>query len=164
MAAGEDQAKPIILREDPSGLDPARAHGPQLVADRAEALAVTGIAPEAIDRAMPSGGEQPGARVARHAIAWPGFQRDDERLLDELFRDLPVAEHADQRRHKPASLFTDGLRQPRIDQRSRRRRGHGCRTLPQSCLTTGRISRAALDGHPETSSIASSRSATSMIA
>ena len=163
MAAGEDEAEPVVLRQHPTGLRPARGHVAQLLTDDPQSLAVPRVAAQPVNRPVARGREEPGTRIARYAVARPRLEGNHEGLLDELFREFPVPEDANQGSHQPSTLLADGFRQACIDERPWLGR-HSCQALPQSRVTTGRISSVADEGHPDTSEMASSRSATSMIA
>jgi hypothetical protein len=45
---------------------------------------------EAVDRAIPGGRRDPGARVRRNAIPRPAFQRRDECVLDRFLGEVEV--------------------------------------------------------------------------
>jgi hypothetical protein len=54
------------------------------------------VAADPIDRSVPRGGREPGARVVRGAVARPALGGDRERLLSGFLGELEVAEVADQ--------------------------------------------------------------------
>src|SRR5215207_1067575 len=96
MAAGEDEAQPFVGD---------RAHvvlllgskllqaGEQLGLSREGALAA-----DAVDRAIPRGGNDPRGRVARRPVARPALECGRERVLHRVLGELEVAEDADQNR------------------------------------------------------------------
>src|SRR5579871_4871230 len=58
---------------------------------------------------MPSRGYQPGARVARLALAGPAFGSDREGLLHDVLGQIEVTEIADHRSQHPAPLVAKDL-------------------------------------------------------
>jgi hypothetical protein len=96
MAAREDQAQPVVgdpvvvrfLRLGRRHLEPLRQH--------AERRVEAGAATQAVDRLEPARRDQPGARLVRHAVARPAFQRGRERVVHRLLGEVEVAEQADQ--------------------------------------------------------------------
>src|SRR5262249_27417711 len=53
-------------------------------------------ASQPVDRPVPGGGRDPGARVVRDPSLRPGLERGDEGVLDGFLREIEVAEDADQ--------------------------------------------------------------------
>jgi hypothetical protein len=96
MAAGEDQAEPIVhhvvrvLRRFYRKLD--------FFMD----FATTSTQP--VDGFEPAGRDQPRARVGRWALGRPLFHRRRERILQRLLGEIEIAEEADQGRENAARL------------------------------------------------------------
>src|SRR5438270_12723440 len=103
MAAGEDQARPVVahgalldrfvLRVQKSGLG---------VAVRAGRLAA-----ELIDRPVASGGDDPPGRARGEPGGWPALHRRGERVLHRFLGDVDVAEDADQDGHRATVLLAE---------------------------------------------------------
>src|SRR5690606_33296362 len=55
-----------------------------------------------IDRLEAAGGDEPRARVLRHAVFRPLLDRGAKRVLERLLREIEIAEHANQRREHAA--------------------------------------------------------------
>ena len=98
VAAGEDEAQPIVL----DGLvrpgvircgDLGQPVGYRRL-KRLESPAAT----ERIDRLEPAGGDEPGARVVRDSVARPRFDRLRERFVHGFFGHVEVPEQADEGR------------------------------------------------------------------
>ncbi len=104
MAAGEDQPQTIIFnslrvrRFRGAGIciQPRRQLGHRFVQ--------TSATPHRIDRLVPPGGNEPAARIARHAIPRPLLHRGGEGIVQGLFRQIEIAKQADQCR-KDTSRF-----------------------------------------------------------
>jgi hypothetical protein len=62
------------------------------------------LAPDAVDRAVASGRDEPGDRVRRRALARPALGRDRERVLRGLLGEVDVAEETDERGQDAAPL------------------------------------------------------------
>ena len=60
------------------------------------ALVADGLAAEAVDGTVPSGGHDPSTGVRRRPLGRPPGHRDGERLLDRVLGEIDVAEDADQ--------------------------------------------------------------------
>ena len=65
------------------------------------------VAAELVDRAVASRGDDPGLRVVRHPAAGPRTERDLERVLDRLLRQVEVARDADQGSHRPPGALPE---------------------------------------------------------
>jgi hypothetical protein len=65
------------------------------------------IAANAVDRAVPSGGHEPGARVGGRPVARPALGGERERLLRGFLGEVEVAEEADQRREDAPPLVAE---------------------------------------------------------
>ena len=110
MAARENQSQPIVsdaLFVSPCG----RIDNPEIgvlavLVQRIETLAP----PDGIDGLEPSGGDEPRARVVRHAVARPLLQRRPEGVVQRLLGDVEVAQQANQRReHAPRVGGVNGI-------------------------------------------------------
>src|SRR5690606_12582195 len=101
MAAGEDQAQPVV------------AHGPLLGGfvtgvqqGGLGVLAVTGgLAAQAVDRPVAGRGDDPPGGGRRRPVLRPAPHGDGERVLDGLLGQVDVAEHAGEHGHGPAVLL-----------------------------------------------------------
>ena len=142
MAAREDELEPLV----------GNRHLVHLVLRRlgqreqARLLHERPFAPDAVDRAVPPGGDEPGARVGRRSLARPPLGRDRECLLCGFLGELEVAEEADEVREHAAPLVAEDLLEDRYDSFSGR-------------TSTAPPSRAA--GIRDASSMAVSRSSAS---
>src|SRR5207244_3943578 len=99
MAAGEDQPQPIIAFH---GIN---AHG--LSFELSELLSIASPASELVGRLAAGGRQQPGTRFLWNAVCRPVLDRLEQRLLDQLFRQVEVPQRPDQRRRQPASLLPE---------------------------------------------------------
>ncbi len=54
------------------------------------------LAPDAVDGAVSCRGDDPGTRIARHAVTRPALGCDGERILHRVLGQLEVAEDADE--------------------------------------------------------------------
>src|SRR6202043_1101325 len=103
MAAGEDQAELIVahralLRRLAAGVQ-QRGLGMPV---RARCLA-----PEAVDRAVARGGDDPSRRAGRQSGRRPPFHRCREGVLDGLLGNIDVAEDPDQDGHRATVLLAE---------------------------------------------------------
>jgi hypothetical protein len=157
MAAGEDEAQPVIGGERAAGGDRS-LHLVGLLSKLGQALPEPRVAPQPVDRPSPRGRHQPRTGVARQPVGGPVLERCHRRLLDQLLGEVPVAQDAHQRRDQSRALFTENSLERGIDGPAR------CQTsgYPISPVTRGRISRMSGAGHEEARRIAASRSGTSM--
>jgi hypothetical protein len=64
---------------------------------------------QTVDRAVPSGGDDPGAGIRRDAVLGPSLGGDGERLLDGVLGEVEVAERADQDRDGAPELLPERL-------------------------------------------------------
>src|SRR5262245_27056594 len=97
MAAGEDEAEPIVLDGFRVGKR-SRIFSRNLgscagLVERGETL----LAPQTVDRLEPSSRDEPGPRVRGHALSWPLLERGPERIVQGFFRHVEVAEQPDER-------------------------------------------------------------------
>jgi hypothetical protein len=67
------------------------------------------LAPDAVDRAIAGGGDQPCARMLGRAVPPPALGRDRERVLGGFLGEVEVAEEADQRGEDAAPLLAEDL-------------------------------------------------------
>ena len=63
--------------------------------------------PQAVDRAVAGGGDDPSGRARRHPGRWPALHGGRERVLDRLLGHVDVTEDAYQDRHRPAVLCAE---------------------------------------------------------
>jgi hypothetical protein len=77
--------------------------------EQAGLLGQGAVAADAVDRAVPGRGDQPGARVVRRPLSGPALGGDRERLLSGLLGELEVAEEADQVGQDTAPLLAEDL-------------------------------------------------------
>ena len=101
VAAGEDQAQPIVFDAFLVGPGGGVVHRELLGGALFVELIESGAAAEAVDRLEPAGGHQPGARVCGHSFLRPLLERGAERVLQGFFGDVEVAEQADERGQNP---------------------------------------------------------------
>src|ERR671918_2243810 len=117
MAAREDQLEPLVRKRRLLKLGLVhRGLRRLLCLEQLRLLGERGVASDAVDCAVASGDRQPCARVGRHAVAWPALRRGRECLLRRFFREIEVAEPADERREDAAPLVAEDL----VDQRAYR--------------------------------------------
>jgi hypothetical protein len=67
------------------------------------------VTAQAVDRAVLRGGDDPGTRVRRDAVAGPALRGDRERLLDGVLGEVEVAERANQDRDRAPELRPECL-------------------------------------------------------
>jgi hypothetical protein len=109
MAAGEDQAQPVI-RHLRLGL------GLELCGGRCQRLEVRQrlllhlkdlIAPQPVDRLVARYPRNPRARLIGDPVDRPALECDDERLLDSISGKVEVAQNADQTGDRPSRLVPE---------------------------------------------------------
>jgi hypothetical protein len=103
VAAGEDQAQAVVghgalLGRLVAGVQ-QRGLGVPVGAGR--------LPPEAVDRPVAGGGDDPSRRARRQPAGRPPLERRGERVLDRLLGDLDVTEDADQDGHRAAVLLAE---------------------------------------------------------
>jgi len=76
------------------------------------------VAADTVRRMIASRRDQPGARVARGALAWPSVGGDGERLLCGFLGEVEVAEEADQGGQDAAPLLMEDLGERRYQDTS----------------------------------------------
>ena len=106
MADGEDQPQPLVrdrAHEFLVGLLVA-AQRPQLGLERAAPPRPAALGADAVERPVARGGDDPGRRVVRQAVARPALQRGQERVLDRLLGAIEVAEDAGEDGDRPSRL------------------------------------------------------------
>jgi hypothetical protein len=67
------------------------------------------VAPDPVDCAVASGGDEPAPRILRRAVPRPTLGRDRECLLRGLLGELEIAEETDQRGDDAAPLVAEDL-------------------------------------------------------
>src|SRR4029079_1777380 len=65
------------------------------------------LAPQTIDRAVARGGDDPSGGTRWHTGVGPPIDRDRERVLNSLFRQVDIAEVPDEDRHRAAVLLAE---------------------------------------------------------
>ena len=104
VTAGEDQPHEVVregLLREAGCRDRRLAEVGDLGLLRGQVL----LAAQAVDRLVPRRGDQPRARVPRHAAGRPLLERGGERFLQRLLGDVEVTEEADQGREGPGPLL-----------------------------------------------------------
>ena len=96
MATGEDQPQPLVGQR--AGVEirfvvTALGHANQLLA----AIVEPSLFSDSIDRLVTRDADDPRARIVRQSVAAPLFHRARERILGRVFREVEVAQHANQR-------------------------------------------------------------------
>ena len=99
--AGWQQVK-ISRRRSSSTSSPSHAAGSSTAASislgqRGQRGVEAGPAAQRVDRLEAAGGDQPGPRVGRHAVARPLLDRRGEGVVQRLLGEVEVAEQADER-------------------------------------------------------------------
>ena len=103
MGRREHQPQPIIRQLPHAHID--RLLGRRLGRlEQSPLLREDALAPQPVDRLVPSHADDPGRGIVRHTMVRPALERDDERLLDRLLGEIEVAEDADQGRDRPPRL------------------------------------------------------------
>ena len=106
VAAREDQAKAVIgLRRV------RRCHGPL---QKRELLRVSLVAAQQVDGAAARRRHQPCAGVVRDALRRPFLERRHQAVLDNLLRDVEVADETHHRARELGGLFAEDCRECRI--------------------------------------------------
>src|SRR3989454_999642 len=100
VAAGEDQAQPVVLDRFRLGRLLGGERLGMVLFQRIEARA----AADRVDRLEAAGGDEPGARIRRHAFLRPLLERRAERFAQRLLGEVEIAEQPHQRR-KDAARF-----------------------------------------------------------
>ena len=107
MAAGEDEAQALVrefVRLAILGDAPAQRLERL---ERRALLRERPLAADAVDRLVARDLRDPRARIRRDAVARPALQRDYERLLDGLLREVEIADRPDERRDRPPRLTSE---------------------------------------------------------
>jgi hypothetical protein len=65
---------------------------------------IAALAAKPVNRAVAGGPDDPGAGIGREPVARPALERNRERVLDGLLREVDVAEDPDQGRDRPPGL------------------------------------------------------------
>ena len=108
VASGEHEAQQIVA----DGIVDGRVeHRDRLLLSHRQLVAELGVfaveqlvASQQVDRPMLGGGHEPGARVVRHARLRPPLERDDQRVLGQVFGEPDVAHHACQAGDEPGGF------------------------------------------------------------
>ena len=135
MAAGEDEAQPVVLE---ALVVLVGGVGGRLVVEPggelAEQAVEPGTSPEPIDRLEAAGRDEPGARVGRRPVPGPALDRGHEGVLEGLLGEVEVAQQADQGGQDLARLgpveAVDPLAHFTVYLYDRRGRGASTDTLP----------------------------------
>jgi hypothetical protein len=107
MAAGEDQAQALVrklVRRAILGDAPAQR------VERLQRRALLGerpLAADAVDGLVARDLRDPRPRIPRDPVARPALQRDYERLLDGLLRQVEIADRPNERRDRPPRLTSE---------------------------------------------------------
>lgn len=149
MTAGEDQSQPVVLDllVVPRGGVAAIGGKPLGELRRPRAVALAGLVipavagslgqigyrraepgtpPDSVDALEAAGGNEPGPRIGRHAVARPLLQRRTKGIVQRFLGQIEVAEQADQRGENATRLgAVDGVH--RFAHRCERVLAHGRR-------------------------------------
>ena len=117
MAAGEDQAQPVVV------------HGPSIdwfvcgmQQCRLFLTVISGtFSADTVDGPVAGGGDDPTGGTRRQTVGGPPFECDLERVLDRFFGDIDIAEEADQAGDRTPRLAAEHT----ADLRGIDRLGHG---------------------------------------
>ena len=104
VAAGEEEAQPIVGGKRPAGRDRA-LHLVCLLSELHQPLAEPRIPAQPVDCTAARRRHQPGPRIARQALGRPVLERGHRRLLHKLLGKVPVTEDADQRGDQAGALL-----------------------------------------------------------
>ena len=110
MAACEDQLEALVLDRR---IVVEFVHRRLRNLEQSSLLSQCPLPADAVDGSVMGTRVQPGAGVARNAIAGPPFGGDRECLLSGLLGEIEVAEETDQRGEHPAPLLAEDLLQQR---------------------------------------------------
>ena len=106
MAAREDQAQPVVRF--------GRFSRHRRTLQECDFLRVALVAAQQVDGAAPRRRHQPRAGVVRDSLGRPILQRRDQAVLDDLLRDVEVADEAHHRAGELRGLFAEHCRECRI--------------------------------------------------
>lgn len=113
MAAGEDEAQPVVVDAAVPSLDPPVEFVEFMLLGRVVGDPLTvGAGPVAADRVeclARCDGEDPARGVRRPSVDRPFLGRDEPRVLQRLLGELEVAVLADQRREDAARVRSDRI-------------------------------------------------------
>ena len=133
---GEHELEPLVGERRRVHRDPPALGALEQVGLRGERA----IAPDAVDRPVPCGRHQPGARVGGYAVARPTLRGDRERLLRGFLGEVEVAEEADQGREDAPPLVAEDVARgslPLHDRPHLDRAAHAGRRDPRGQLDRG---------------------------
>ena len=108
MAAGEDQAEPLVTYSQQAVCAEVRhgRHHLGLSSELAELLPAEPGAPQPVDRAVAGRSQQPRNRIVRHRVA-PLAQSERARVLQRILGELEITKYADQRGEHPVTVFAE---------------------------------------------------------
>src|SRR5215469_12883573 len=116
MAAREDQAEAVVLHIRLLRVGWWFRCLSGIGCWRREVLGLMLARPELVDRLVPGGDGEPGARFRRHAVAWPGSRGRDERVRYRILGCLQVpGPPRDRRDHGGPLLAVGALEGSRAD-------------------------------------------------
>src|SRR5258705_12807124 len=111
MAAGVDEPEPVVPDATVHFVVTARLA--RLACEQGRDLTELGrpylVVPDPVNGTVARGRDEPRTRLAGHAVAAPGGQRQRERLLRRFLGQIPVAGQADPRGDDPTPLRPDRL-------------------------------------------------------
>ena len=102
VAAGEDQPEPFVREVVGLGLGPGHRAQQRRIGVGSDLVGETGPPPQPIERLMPGGLDQPGAREFGDPGNGPLFDGGRKGFLRNLFGQVEVTQVADERGHYPA--------------------------------------------------------------
>ena len=148
---GTETATTVQVRED--GDDGPKAVGVGL--QQREPRCVCAVAAQPVDRLAAGSGEQPGGRLARHAVHGPVLQRGCDGLGRYLFGQVEISELADEHSEQPAPFLAedrlDGAGRPRVHGASNSMTGRTS-ILPPPCAPGQRAAHSSAASRSGTSS------------
>jgi hypothetical protein len=97
VATCKNEPEPVILQAVVVEVRSERCAGLQLFGGCGERRIESRASPEPVYCLEAAGGDEPGARILRHAVAWPRVERGGEGIVQRLLGCIKAAEEADQR-------------------------------------------------------------------
>jgi hypothetical protein len=110
MAAGEDEAELVVLKGLVIQSLRIEIGLPGFLGDGSQQGLVTPATADNVDSLEPTGRDKPGSRIPGQAFPRPLFQGRAKGLLKRVFRQVEVAEQADQGSQYPPRLCAVQLR------------------------------------------------------
>jgi hypothetical protein len=107
VAAGEEELEPLVGNRR---LVHLVLHGLRHV-QQADLRRERAVAANPVDRAVPRGRDEPGARIVGGSVAGPALGCEREGFLGGFLGEVEVAEEADQAREDAAPLVAEDLLQ-----------------------------------------------------